>query len=423
MREKITQNLKTNKELQGTIIVTVGTLIGSFFSYLLQFFLGRMLSVEDYGTFNALLSLSYLIWVPSQVLRTSLIKSVSELLAKEDYRRLTVLFWRIVGFASIVGVLVFVGLYLLKGFISSYLNISDPVVVAYFAIFIGVSFVNIAPGSYLQGLLRYKAYSFYIANNNMLRWLIPSALVYFGYQLYGVFVGTALALFLSFFVGVSLLKKNFEGGEEISVMPEVKKIMYFSLPVMFVNFGLMLLNNLDVLLVKRFFEPETAGYYAGTVTLGKILLFGAGTVTIVMFPKVSALYTKGENFLKQFKTLYFLQILMVLGGVLVFSIFPKFLTTAFFGERFLNSVEYLPRFVIFIGIYVLVNFMVMFFLATERTKVFLFLIPVVIMQYILINLYHDSLYSVINVNIFSAAVLLVSLIAYFFTSKKELAYK
>jgi len=38
----------------GTLIVTIGSFAGAFFSYLLQFILARYLSVQDYGTFNAL---------------------------------------------------------------------------------------------------------------------------------------------------------------------------------------------------------------------------------------------------------------------------------------------------------------------------------------------------------------------------------
>ena len=79
--------------VSNTAIVTVGVLIGSFFSYLLQFFLGRFLSVSDYGTFSALLSLTYLIGVPSGVFGISIIKVSSELLAKKRFDKLSSLFW------------------------------------------------------------------------------------------------------------------------------------------------------------------------------------------------------------------------------------------------------------------------------------------------------------------------------------------
>src|SRR4030042_3033408 len=85
--------------LSGTILVTIGVLVGSFFSYLLQFFLGRMLTVQDYGTFNALLAVSYLVGVPASVFGTSITKISAELYAKNKKNKLATLFWELVSYA------------------------------------------------------------------------------------------------------------------------------------------------------------------------------------------------------------------------------------------------------------------------------------------------------------------------------------
>jgi len=77
----------------GTLIVTIGSFAGAFFSYLLQFILARYLSVQDYGTFNALLSLFYIVGVPATVLSTSLIKLISRLKSADAFDKITQLFW------------------------------------------------------------------------------------------------------------------------------------------------------------------------------------------------------------------------------------------------------------------------------------------------------------------------------------------
>ena len=71
------QKVKTNKYLMGTVYIGVGSVLASIFSYLLQFVFGRILSVADFGTFNALISLSYLVGVPAGVFSVSLIKYIS----------------------------------------------------------------------------------------------------------------------------------------------------------------------------------------------------------------------------------------------------------------------------------------------------------------------------------------------------------
>jgi len=164
--------------VSNTAIVTVGVLIGSFFSYLLQFFLGRFLSVSDYGTFSALLSLTYLIGVPSGVFGISIIKVSSELLAKKRFDKLSSLFWKLNLYAIYIGISFFIILFISKSFIASYLNISEVLVMIPFSIFLCLSYLSIVPSSYLQGLMRFKAYALYISLNGFLRLFFPTLLVF-----------------------------------------------------------------------------------------------------------------------------------------------------------------------------------------------------------------------------------------------------
>ncbi len=182
---------------------------------------------------------------------------------------------------------------------------------------------------------------------------------------------------------------------------------------------MLALNNVDLILVKRFFTEEETGYYASVITLGKLMLFGSGIIATVMFPQISVKYAKKENYNNLFKMFLYVETLLVVAGIVVYYSLPKFLTLLFFGDRFLNAVPYLPKFSLFIGLYVLINFFVVFFLAIEKTAVYMFLVPAVIMQFILINLYHSSLDVVININIGIALVLLISLVLYFFTAQKK----
>jgi len=412
--------------LSNTVIVTIGILIGSFFSYLLQFFLGRSLSVEDYGTFNAMLSITYLVGVPSAVFGTSIIKISSELLAKKRFDKLTSLFTRLNLYALYAGTLLFVILFLLKNQISNYLNIEESMLIIPLGIYLGLSYINIVPASYLQGLMRFKAYAFYVGASSFIRLIIPTALVFLGFRVYGIFYGFSLGLILSFVLSYILLKKNLTANEDMKeedLYEHYKRILSFSSSVIFINFGLMALNNLDMIMVKKFFDNDLAGYYAGTVTLGKIFLFGAGTVATVMFPQISNLYAKKSKLLySKFLKLLAIQVLFVFLGTIAFSIFPKLLTVLFFGDRFIHSVNFLPHFSIFIAIYVLINFMVLFFMAIDKTKVFIVLLLATVSQYLLLLRYHSSIAQVININISISLGLLILLISYLFYIRKKLIF-
>jgi O-antigen/teichoic acid export membrane protein len=387
-----------NPELQGTVIIAVGTTLGSFFAYLLQFFLGRILSIEDYGSFNALISLLTMVSVPIGVFTVVLVKIVAGLFAQKDFRRITALFWQVSFFSLVYALSMFCIVTLLSGLITTTFKIYNIPAILFFGLYLGISMFPTLIRSYLQALLRYRSLAFYTVFSGFLRFIFPVAFVFFGFKLGGVFLGMSIGMLLSYLLSLPLLKKNFQSGEKISLKEQYKQFLHLGIPVALINLGLMSLNNIDMLLVKKLFDPTLAGYYAGTVTLGKILLFGAGSVTVIMFPQVSGAHSRGENYIKGFTRLLFLQIALVILGTAFFIIFPGFLTQVFFGARFANSIQYLPGFSVFIGLYILVSFMVMFFLAIDKKKVFLCLLPGAVAQYILITLFHKSLDQIIQVN-------------------------
>ncbi|OGC38931.1 hypothetical protein A3K42_01305 [candidate division WWE3 bacterium RBG_13_37_7] len=76
----------------------------------------------------------------------------------------------------------------------------------------------------------------------------------------------------------------------------------------------------------------------------------------------------------------------------------------------------MPGFSIFIGIYVIINFLVMYCLAIEKIRVFLFFIPAVIAQYFLICRFHETLEDIVNINIAISAVLLFLILIYVFST-------
>jgi O-antigen/teichoic acid export membrane protein len=406
-----------------TLFVMASILIGSFFSYALQFVLSRVLSLDDYGTFNALLSVTYLVSVPAGVFGTSIIKVCADLLAKKRFDKITALFWKLNFYALVLGLTLFIIIYLFKNNIASYLNISDSYILIPFAVFLGLSYLNIIPPSYLQGLLRFRAFSFATVFTAFFRMLLPIVFIFLGFKVGGVFYGFILTFIFSFFVNYFLLKKSLGVFENIDINDSYKRILSFGSSVLFINFGLMTLNNLDMIIVKRYFEPDIAGYYAGTVTLGKIFLFGAGTVATVMFPQISNLYSQKSKLLyPRFKKFFSLQLLLTFLGLIFFFVFPKLLTTLFFGDRFDHSVQYLPLFSIFIALYILINFMVLFFMAIERTKVFVFLIPTIILQYTLFLFFNSNINVIIGINILVSFLLLTALSIYFLKLRKNFSF-
>lgn len=406
------RSILKNPAVFGTVVVSIGTFIGSIFAYLLQLLLGRRLSVADFGIFNALLSLFTLLTVFSGAVTTSLIKLVSKLKAEGKFDILTHLFKGLTIIALGLGFVVSVTAFLAHDYLGSFFHITDKSVMYSFALYLGSTFIAILPSAYLQGLLRFKAFAFWSVANGFFRFIIPSILLYLGYKVGGVYVGMTGAIFASYLLVLLLLKKNFEFSEPAVLKSFYKQILFFAVPVLFIQLGLTLLSNIDVIMVKHYFDENTAGLYSGVVTIGKVFLFGASTVVVVMFPQVSEAYARNGNYLEKFKQFFLLQVLILFLGFLVFNLFPSTIAGLMFGEKFLPSVVYVPKFSVFIALYVMVSFMIMFLLAVEKTRLVWIVVPGVLAQLVLITLFHSTLNEIINVNILISASLFLSLVLY-----------
>ena len=413
MFTKLLNLFKSNTAVKGTLIVTIGLFIANFLAYVLQLVLGRILSVEEYGVFNALISILTIVGFANTVFSTSLVKFASELKAKVRYDALTALFWRFTAIAFLTGILLLLSFFSFRNLLGSYLNITDSTLFVLLGLYTLASLANTVPVSYLQGLLRFKAFSFVTVVGAIFRLALPLLLVVAGWQVRGVITGMSVALFISFIVGIMLLKKNFDSYEASDYSAYYKQFIKFSGPVILANLGMLLLSNLDLLLVKHFFSATDAGLYSGVVILGKILLFGAGTVAIVMYPQITELFALKKDYKGKLNEFLFIQVLILFVGAVAFGFFPSMITHLMFGEKFIQSAAYLPLYTIFISIYVLLNFMNMVFLAINKTVMFFLYLPALLLQYLLINSFHTTLFEVIKINIIVSLSLLFFVVLYY----------
>ena len=97
--------------------------------------------------------------------------------------------------------------------------------------------------------------------------------------------------------------------------------------------GQVLISNTDILLVKHFFTPESAGLYAAVALVGRVVYFASWMVVSAMFP-ISA-GAKQEESTKNILAVPILFVLTLTGGfILVLSAFPEVVLHLVFGRMF-----------------------------------------------------------------------------------------
>lgn len=399
-------------DLFNTILVTGALFLVSFISYILQFYLGRTLSVEGFGDFTALLTIAGILAFVGNVISYATIKMYSELKSANDLPHIKWLFKKTMAYSAFFGLLLGILAIIFSSIITDHLNITSNTTVIYFGLHLAVTFVPIFVAVYLQGTFRFVWLSLFIVLSAILRLLFPVAfLSIFSYEPGYVYFGFFLALLLGALFGYIAIQKQLKDVQvqsfsNSSLNTIIKSSLFNGLAL----FTLTTMISIDIIAVKYYFTPYDAGIYSGVVTLGKVIIFGAGTVATVMFPKAAFVNKNYIAFKSVLKKFGLIQILFVLAGAGVFILFPQFITHALFGEKFNNSVPYLRLYSIFGALYVLSNFLVLVLVALGEKKFTLYVPSFLLLQILGILFYHNSLSQIILVGIVSILLLLVFII-------------
>jgi hypothetical protein len=219
-------------------------------------------------------------------------------------------------------------LFFLRRPLSEYLNLPDPALIALLAV--GTAFyipLGVRRG-YIQGIHAFRP----LAINFMLEGLVRLAgvflLIELGMGVKGAVLASVLAVIVAYFVALpspGLTSLSFR-GIAISFQEGLQAIVFFS--------GQTVINNFDIVLVKHFFPPAEAGFYAAVALVGRLVNMCAWSVVNTMFP-VSAGAGTDEH---EGSPVLFTSLLLVflILSALIFGLWmvPSFLWKVLFGSHF-----------------------------------------------------------------------------------------
>ncbi len=396
-------------DLLNTLIVTFSLFLASFFSYLLQFYLGRALSIEGFGDFTVLLSVAGIITFFGNVIGYAVVKMYSELATQNSIGKIKWLFSKTIRYAGLIGVFLGILCFLFANSIVEFFNILSVLTVVYFGLYLTLAFVPIYVAVFFQGTYRFIWFSFFIVVSALLRLIVPVVFTQFiAAEVSSVYLAFFISQLLSIFIGYIVASKHVlkvvETEADNFLFHNILKTSLFNGLALFT---LTTMISIDVIVVKYLFDPYTAGIYSGVITLGKIILFGAGTVATVMFPRAVSVNKDYIGFKSLFKKFGLIQIVFVFVSLCLFSLFPSLITHTLFGEKFTSSIPYVAGYALFVCLYVLINFVILALIALEEKKFSLYMPVFLFLQLLGFSILHDSLYQIIWVNIISMLLLLV----------------
>ena len=229
----------------------------------------------------------------------------------------------------IAGIAIGLLLFLVERPLTAYLNLPDPLLISLLAL--GTAFyipLGVRRG-YIQGIHAFK----HLSVNFMLEGLVRLGgvflLIGLGMGVRGAVFASVIAVIVSYFLALpspGLTSLSFR-RISISFREGLQAIVFFS--------GQTVINNFDIVLVKHFFPPAEAGFYAAIALVGRLVNMCAWSVVNTMFP-VSA--GAGNNEDREGSPVLFTSLLLVflILSALIFGLWlvPSFLWKTLFGAHF-----------------------------------------------------------------------------------------
>ena len=133
----------------------------------------------------------------------------------------------------------------------------------------------------LQGRLRFGSLAMTFVVEMVCRLTISVSLVAAGAGVEGATVGLSVS-FVATWVAVRLAEGRRAGGQ--APVEQLREVITYTGPIAVLLTGQIIVNNEDVLIVKRLFEPEMAGAYAGVALIGRAVFFLSWSIVTTIFP-------------------------------------------------------------------------------------------------------------------------------------------
>lgn len=232
-----------------------------------------------------------------------------------------------------VGAIVGAGLAVASPAIARYFNLPDSRLILMLAI--GTTFyipLGVRRGL-LQGMYDFRRLSLNFVVEVVVKLGATIGLLVFGFGVKGVVAAvTASVVAAYFFAGPSReLKQLPQPALPVSFFEGLQAIVFFV--------GQVIINNVDILLVKHFYPPAEAGLYAAIAVVGRVVYMASWSVVSSMFP-LSAGIERPEPYRRSVVITPLLMVLLIAAvSLLGLWLLPNIVWRGLFGASFHLSVQ------------------------------------------------------------------------------------
>ncbi|MCM8782080.1 MAG: oligosaccharide flippase family protein [Candidatus Omnitrophica bacterium] len=392
--------------LKHNILMFFSTTLTNLANFLYQLLIVRKLAIASYGVFNSLLSLFMIFSLPLASLSTMIAKFTSSYNNVDERKKVDALLsvmLRHMGFIAIF----FLALYLVFAFcLKDYLRLDSIVPIHLTGFMLTLTILSTVTFGGLQGLERFAWFSVSSISTGVSKLVLTLLFLSLGWDLVGALGGYLGAQIIGLFLCLYPLKKIFyirHKGIDIDIKEKYK----FVVPTL-VTLGVSaLVTNIDMVLVKHFFNSSEAGYYSIAQLIGKMVLFMPSAVYIVILPRASGLNAQKKD--SRFLLKKGLRYTAFLSGLVlvVYNLFPVFMLKILTGKVTAQIILLGRFFAVAMFFFSLVAVLILYQLSISRFTFLKNLVVLGILEIIAILIFHSSLFQVVSVLILTSLTLFI----------------
>lgn len=321
-------NKQASFEKNGVLIFAI-TMFASGLNYLFQILSGRLLSTADYGELNAVFSTINILVVFGSALGLSITKHIAETESNDGgsiKQILKHLLYIILPFIAVSSTIIF--------FVTN-VNFYTSVITSITVYTMVIAFVFF---SVMQGKKMFTNVGFYNLIQPVVKFIGGILLLVIGmrYQsvLYIMIAGALLSALYGYIKSKKIINYKTNGNNN-----EIKNIYKFFVFTFISTVCLTIFNNIDILIVQRFFDETTTGMYSSAALFGKIILYIPTALITMMIPMVAESKTNKESLQALKKTFIYS---IGLSGIACTGLYVlrHFIIKLLMGEKFLPATEY-----------------------------------------------------------------------------------
>lgn len=359
-----------NHPAAGGVMFVGASMVANFVNFVFSIFLGRTLSLEDFGTLTLVNTLFGLAAIVFGSLTSTMNFQVAFMAGEgkenqvKTFRKKTVRNWLLI---SLVSAIAFVAA---TPFLSDFFTVDSWLLLASFTPIIITGVLSSIYNGQLRGQFVFNLLARVLVIESVVKLIAAGVFVYSGLTEW-VALSLPVSLVFAFVLGWGYVRSNEkvhanEAAEEQAAVGFPNK--YFGATVLSALASAAFLN-IDVLLAKHYLPAEQAGAYALLSLAGKMVFFFgsllAPFITSIVSRHEGAATDSRKDFYRLFKGTLIFTFLAFLGvGVL-----GKYTIPLLFGNNFEIIAQYLLPYAAAMGLFTVANTVVSYYLAKRKYSI------------------------------------------------------